>query len=131
MVVKIDCWSVVKDINAGDFNSVNYPLYYKVWEDPHFWDDDSRVIKLCGDIIGHPDHEDYTKVITSKIIDVDNDTGTIVTNSGTQYILGKVDSVYVQWLETRNSSEKILNGELCHIPTEEEPFRKFKLSKSY
>ena len=129
MVVRIDCWSVVGDIRASDFNGTSYPPYFKVWREPHWCDDSHQVIKLCGDVINHPDHNNYTKVITSQIIDIEENI--VVTKSETKYFLGDIDNIYMEWLLTRNSSEDTLNGSLCHIPTKDEPFRKFKLSNSY
>ncbi len=124
-MVKIKHWSVVRQVEADDFKHLNYPIYYKVWEQP-VWDGEQKCLKLCGDVYGHPDHYDMTRVITSAIINVERGGyNTIVTTkSGTKYILDKVDPLYVEWLELKNSTEIALEGsKLLHIPTELNPFR--------
>jgi hypothetical protein len=57
---------------------------------------------LAGTVFNHPNSSRYydgKDVVTSRIVEIDKETRTVITYSGTRYVLGKPDEMYLQWLE--------------------------------
>jgi hypothetical protein len=65
-----------------------------------------------GNVYHYSKHQDGSFIRTSKIVEICKD-GTIVTESGSVYRLGKPDNKYVEWCQKTG----------CHIPTPEEPIK--------
>ena len=62
-------------------------------------------LRLVGKVYNHPKadrHYDGKEIITSYIKEVHGTT--VITSSGTTYVLGEIDSNYKQWLEDNNYS---------------------------
>jgi len=72
-----------------------------------------------GEVYGHPDFIDGSRVHTSRITQV---IGNIIeTCSGNKYLLGAVSDQYLQWLNHLNKD--LAEGAKHHIPTDDEPIR--------
>jgi hypothetical protein len=81
-IVKIENWSTVN--LAGTPFSAPEPV----------------TLYLQGNIYGHPDHDDGNCVTTNYIISVDERI--VTTASGTKYLLGEEDPIWLEWLEKNN-----------------------------
>ena len=75
----------------------------------------TRDERLSGNVYSYPNdrHWDGKEVLTSQIVNLDNDMKTAITKSGTIYHLGTPTSDYVEYLLATNMpSGKILKARL-------------------
>lgn len=77
-----------------------------------FVDDDNpyrapelRVMRLHGEVYGHPRHEDGKIVITSRVVDLDLGGRMAKTKSGSAYSLGEPSERFVTYLKDTNRQD--------------------------
>lgn len=56
-----------------------------------------RHYHLNGQVYGHPDFEDGTRIWTTRPIEASEDC--VITLSGSEYELGEPDPEYIKWME--------------------------------
>ena len=76
------------------------------------------VMRLHGEVYGHPYHSDGMEVTTSAIIEVNGKE--ITTASGTVYLLGEVDPDFEKWYNEESTGLCDLRSENPFSPKEQE-----------
>ncbi len=87
-MIRLENWSMLQDVN------------------PYLAPEVRRGC-LVGAAYGHPRFEDGDHIVTSYVVEIDVKKGRAKTRSGSEYVLGRPNPEWVEWLRENNFTQTL------------------------